>query len=110
MDIFGGGLAGHGEICGAVIGALAVLGLKFGRSSAGDDADLRMWLYAYDFLARFRSEVGQGNILCREIAGVDWRDSAQLKQFREGPGRLSCQKLTGQTAKLLGELLEKALS
>jgi hypothetical protein len=26
MDVFGGGLGAHGEVCGAVIGGLAVVG------------------------------------------------------------------------------------
>jgi len=34
MGAFGGGLGGNGETCGALIGALAVIGLKYGRERA----------------------------------------------------------------------------
>ncbi len=33
---FGGGIAHRGEICGAVTGALTVIGLKYGRVKAED--------------------------------------------------------------------------
>jgi len=108
MDAFGGGLDGQGETCGAVIGALAAIGLRFGRSKPGSEADIRMRICSHAFVRRFRDEVADGKILCRDIARVDWRDPDQVKSFREGGGRDACQALVGKTAKILGEILERS--
>ena len=35
MEAFGGGLGGNGDRCGALIGALAVIGLRYGRGRGG---------------------------------------------------------------------------
>lgn len=108
MDPFGGGLDGHGETCGIVIGGLAAIGLRFGRSKPGQEADIRMRKCSRLFVRRFRDEVADGKILCRDITGVDWRDPVQVKSFREGGGRDACQALIGKTAKILGEMLERS--
>jgi C_GCAxxG_C_C family probable redox protein len=107
MDSFGGGLAAHGEVCGAVIGGLAVIGLNFGRPKSGSEADMRMWKYSSIFMKRFKHEVAHGKLLCRDIAGVDWRDRDQVTKYREGEKFRSCQVLAGKTARIIGELLEQ---
>lgn len=109
MDSFGGGLGAHGELCGAVIGGLAVIGLKYGRPEPGNPADMKMWKYSNIFMKRFKGEVADGKTLYRDIAGVDWRDQEQVKKFHEGEKFRSCQILTGKTAKIIGELLERSL-
>lgn len=106
MDSFGGGLAAHGEVCGAVIGGLAVIGLNFGRPNSGKEADSRMWKCSSLFMKRFKEEVAEGKLLCRDIAGVNWRDREQAKKFQEGEKFRSCQALAGKTAKIVGELME----
>jgi C_GCAxxG_C_C family probable redox protein len=109
MDVFGGGLGAHGEACGALIGALAVVGLIFGRSEGGQYPDTGMWKYAHEMTKRFRNEVTGGRILCRDIAGVDWTKADQVKAFREGTKRKDCGILTGKTARLLGETIDRAM-
>jgi len=109
MDSFGGGLGAHGEVCGAMIGGLAVIGLKFGRPQPGKRSDMKMWKYSSIFMKRFKEEVTDGKTLCRDIAGVDWRDQGQVKKFHEGDKFRSCQTLTGKTARIIGELLERSL-
>ena len=106
MDAFGGGLAAHGEVCGAVIGGLAVIGLKTGRPESGNEADKRMWKLSSTFMKRFRAEVTNDKLLCRDIAGVDWRDREQTAEYYKGGRFRSCQVLAGKTARIIGELLE----
>jgi C_GCAxxG_C_C family probable redox protein len=108
MDIFGGGLGAHGEVCGAVIGSLAVIGTMFGRSTGDENPDFRMWKYAHEFMKRFREEITGGSILCRDIAHVNWMDQNQVKEYREGQKKKDCKKLTGKTARLVGEIIEKS--
>jgi len=108
MDAFGGGLAAHGEVCGAIIGGLAAISLLFGRSEAGKQEDFKMWKYSRVFMNRFKKEVADGKIMCREIAGVDWLDFDQVKQYRASDKYESCRQLVGKTAKIAGAILEEA--
>ena len=106
MAAYGGGL-GTGEVCGAVFGALAVFGLRFSRGKDEEKEDPRMWALVRRFVARFRDEIGQGKLYCRDIAGVDWTDVAALKAFYKSEKILDCRDLTGATARLLGEFMER---
>lgn len=108
MDSFGGGLGAHGEVCGAVIGSLATIGLLCGRSEAGTQADMTMWKSCRIFMKRFREEITDGKILCHDLVNVDWTDFNQVKSYRGSDKREYCRVLTGKTAKLVGEILEKA--
>ena len=108
MDAFGGGLGAHGETCGALIGGLAVIGLMYGRSAGDKFADFRMWKYAHEFMKRFKGEITNGNILCRDIVNVNWMDPNEVKEYRQGEKHVTCRALTGKTAKLLGEIIERA--
>ena len=67
---FGGGLARRGELCGAVSGALMVLGLRYGGSPIGD-ATLKEEIYqrAQAFIQAFAA--CHGSVLCGELLGVD---------------------------------------
>jgi C_GCAxxG_C_C family probable redox protein len=108
MDSFGGGLGAHGEVCGAVIGGLAAIGLLSGRSEAGKQADMTMWKSCRIFMKRFRSEITNDKILCRELVNVDWTDINQIKNYRGSDKFDYCRVITGKTAKIIGEILEKA--
>jgi len=112
MGAFGGGLGGNGEVCGAAVGGIGVLGLIFSRARDEELEDLRMWTYTREFLNRFREEVAQNHpgIHCRDIVGVDWTDRAQVKAFYSGNKRLECSRIVGETAKLIGEMIEKVKS
>ena len=68
-----------------------------------------MWTYTRELLKRFRGEIVQkhGGILCSEIAGVDWTDREQAKNFYKGEKVLECGRIVGDTAMLIGELLER---
>ena len=110
MGAFGGGLGGNGEVCGAVAGALAVMGLRFSRAREEEKEDPRMWSYAQEVLQRFREIVEKhGGIHCRDIARVDWKDRDQAKAFYRGEKVLECGRIVGETAFMVGELLERCL-
>ncbi|MDD5099912.1 MAG: C-GCAxxG-C-C family protein [Syntrophales bacterium] len=110
MGAFGGGLGGNGEVCGAIVGALAVLGLRFSRASEDEKEDPKMWSYAHEILERFQKEIvkNHGSILCGEIARVNWKDREQVRCFYKGETVLECVRIVGDTAVLVGELLERA--
>lgn len=59
-----------GEVCGAVSGALMVIGLKYGWKGP-EDKEWRERTYAVvrDFAARFKAR--NKTIVCRELLGCD---------------------------------------
>ena len=77
----GGGLARSGEACGAVTGALMVLGLA--RAGAAPTPEAKELAYgpASDFLARWNER--HGSLLCRDLAGCDVSTPEGLAAFRE---------------------------
>jgi C_GCAxxG_C_C family probable redox protein len=67
---FGGGIAGMGETCGAVTGALMTIGLKHGVSDAVDPAaKARIRELARTFIRDFTDACG--SITCRELLQCD---------------------------------------
>lgn len=66
---FGGG-ARSGELCGAVSGALMVLGLKFGHYHAENNEEKqRSYSLAQEFIKRFKE--ANNSIVCRDLLGYD---------------------------------------
>ena len=112
MGAFGGGLGGNGEVCGALVGALGVLGLRFSRAREEEKEDPRMWAYCQELNERFRKEIVKSHegIHCREIARVDWKDRDQVRAFYRGEKVSECGRIVGDTAQLLNELLERSLA
>jgi C_GCAxxG_C_C family probable redox protein len=110
MGAFAGGLATTGHVCGSLVGALAVFGLVFSRSKEEEKEDPLMWSYSQEFLRCFREEIVQGSILCRDIIGVDWKDKNQIRDHFKGETRRECLRITGETAKIVGEMLDQYLA
>jgi C_GCAxxG_C_C family probable redox protein len=102
-------LGANGEVCGALIGALAVLGLKYGRPRADEGDNPTMWAHSTELLKRFREEIVQNHaaINCREIAGVNWKIREEVQGYFKGEKLQECARIIGETAKLTGELLER---
>jgi C_GCAxxG_C_C family probable redox protein len=110
MGAFGGGLGGNGEVCGALAGGLAVLGLRFSRARQEEKENPKMWKDAEELVRQFREEIVNQNssILCRDISQIDWKNRQQVKAFYTGDKVKDCVRIVGETAKLLGELLEQS--
>ena len=78
---FGGG-ARKGEMCGAVSGALMVLGLKYGHCHAQNDEEkANAYRIAEDFMNRFIKE--KGTVVCRELLGYDVSKKEDMKIIKE---------------------------
>jgi len=79
---FAAGVARHGEICGALVGAAIALGLKFGREDP-KDVVTRDALYAkMDRLMRaFKAEYG--TVRCIELTGCDMTTPEGQEKSRE---------------------------
>ena len=66
----GAGMGRLGEVCGAVAGALIVIGLKNGHTEATDkETKEKNYTLVRDFADRFRSR--NGALCCRDLLGCD---------------------------------------
>jgi len=74
---FGGGISHLGLTCGAVTGALMVIGLRHG---GGPETKAPTYVVANDFISRF--SVVHGSINCTELTGYDLSDPDQLAEAR----------------------------
>lgn len=64
---FGGGMR-RGDVCGAVTGAIMVLGLQYGNFIAGDtESKAKIAAMTQEFNQRF--EAMNGSLLCKELLG-----------------------------------------
>ncbi len=79
---FGGGLAGLGETCGAVTGALMVLGLRHGRTRPDDlEAKMTTNRLVREFIRRF--EARRGSVKCRDLLGCAIDTPEKLQAARD---------------------------
>jgi C_GCAxxG_C_C family probable redox protein len=104
-DSFGGGMARMGLTCGAVTGALMVIGLKEGRTSAGDgEAKERTYRLVREFFTRF--EKRNGTIACKELLGCSISTDEGLK-YAQGKELFTtlCPKFVADAAQILDELI-----
>ena len=110
LGAFGGGIGGTGNICGALVGAVSVIGTLYSRSSLEQKENPRMWASTKKVKKDFEELTAvHDGINCCQIARVDWMDREQVKNFYGNPEsrRQHCIAVVGDTAKALGELLEQ---
>ena len=78
---FGGG-ARKGEMCGAVSGALMVLGLKYGHYHYNAPEEKgNAYKIAEDFMNRFIKK--KGTVVCRELLGYDVSKPEDMVKIKE---------------------------
>lgn len=103
---FGGGMGRMREVCGAVSGALMVLGLAKGYADpANPQAKKEHYALIQEFARRFREE--NGSIICRELlAGTD-ASSGSVPEARtpEFYKKRPCAELVYFAAKITDEML-----
>jgi C_GCAxxG_C_C family probable redox protein len=103
----GGGMGRRGEVCGAVTGAILVLGLKFGRDSRQDrSATERTYQKTRDLMAAF--ERRHGSCTCRALLdGCDLLTPQGQQHFKENElQRKTCAQCVETAVELLEGLLE----
>ncbi len=99
---FGAGMGRQGEVCGAVTGALMVIGVRYGQEMATDPAAGRGPVYARvkAFMDAFQKQ--HGGLLCRELTGCDLRTPEGQEQFKSCDlHHTLCRKLVADAVELL---------
>ncbi len=101
----GAGMGCMGEVCGAVTGALMVIGLKYGQTEARDkEAKAKTYERARAFGERFRAE--HGSLLCRELLGCDLGTEEGMATARQKGYFIElCPKFVRGAARLLEDVL-----
>ena len=102
---FGGGIGRMGKTCGAVTGALMVIGLKYGRIKIEDlEAKERVYDLVDQFVKKFI--ILNGSIECKELLGCDisipdGRQVALEKNFFKE----ICPKFVRDAAQILNQII-----
>ena len=101
---FGGG-ARNGEMCGAVSGALMVLGLKYGHIDSSDNEQKsRAYSIAVEYTKRFKE--ANGSIVCRDLLGYDLSKPEELTCIKEkGLFGEVCPKMIKSAVEILEAVL-----
>lgn len=102
---FGGGMGHIGETCGAVTGALMLIGLKYGKTRE-DDAEAKERTYAAvkEYTDAFKKE--HGSIRCKDLIDYDISVKEELVAAREaGVFKTRCPLLIGDSIELVEKLL-----
>ena len=98
---FGSGMAGSGETCGAVTGALMVIGLKYGRILPDDlEAKEKTYELSEELFQSF--ECKYKSLLCRELKLDDTSNPA-----KEQLAHLKCTDYVKDAVKIVEELFRE---
>ena len=102
---FGAGIGRMGRTCGAVTGAVMVIGLKHGQVNLADvESREKTFKLAKEFIDRFTAL--HGSIECRELIGYDLSNSTGLKLAREsGVFQNKCPGFVYDSACILEDVL-----
>lgn len=101
---FGGG-ARKGELCGAVSGALLVLGLRFGHCDSNDpETKAKSYAIAEEYMNRFIR--ANGSTVCRDLLGYDLSKTEDMQRIREkNLFRTTCPEMVRSAAAILDDML-----
>lgn len=101
---FGGGMR-RADVCGAVTGALMVLGLRHGPTSCpGQPQKNETYTQVQVFHARFAER--QGSVICRDLLGCDISTpDGQQKAQAEQLFKTICPEAVKVAAEILEEML-----
>jgi C_GCAxxG_C_C family probable redox protein len=102
---FGAGVSKTGNICGAVSGALMVIGLKYGKTEANDEAATeKTRALVRKFIHEFAEK--NGSVNCTELLGYDMSTPEGFAAARDsGLFMTKCPILVRDSADLLEKML-----
>ena len=102
---FGGGMGRMGRTCGAVTGALMVIGLKHGQVNLADaESQKKTYTLVKEFIDKFTAL--HGSVECRELIGYDLSNSDERKSARDsGVFRNKCPSFVYDSARILEDVL-----
>jgi C_GCAxxG_C_C family probable redox protein len=102
---FIGGIANNGEVCGAVTGALMLIGLKYGQYNEGDKESKEKTIkITNDYIQKFKKE--HGSIICRDLLKYDLSIEEEAQKAREsGVFKTLCPVFVKRSVELFEEII-----
>jgi C_GCAxxG_C_C family probable redox protein len=102
---FGAGISKTGNICGAVSGAILVIGLKYGKTKMGDDAATeKTRALVREFIQEFTER--HGSVNCTELLGFDLSNPDEYERARKsGLFITKCPEFVRDAASILEKRL-----
>ncbi len=102
---FGSGMGQLDETCGAVTGALMLIGLKYGKFMKGDtESKDRAYACVKNYTDQFRKEYG--SIRCTDLIKYDLSNPEELAAARKaGVFQSVCPKLVEASVRIVESLL-----
>jgi C_GCAxxG_C_C family probable redox protein len=102
---FGAGISKTGNICGAVSGAVMVIGLAYGKTEEGDEAATdKTRALVRQFIREFTKK--NGSIRCTDLLGYDLSDPAAYAAARQSEIFITkCPLLVRDAADILEKIL-----
>ncbi len=100
---FGGGMR-RADTCGAVTGALMVLGLRYGPKNASDTtAKTDVYSRVVEFCSRFEARCG--SVVCRDLLKCDISTPEGMEQARANNlFKTTCPRMVQAAAEILEEM------
>lgn len=105
---FGGGER-KGELCGAVAGALMVLGLLCGHCDSKDiEGKSKAYAVSTEFMNRFIKK--NGSVVCRELLGYDLTKAEDKLAIEEQKlFRTFCPKMVESATEIVDEMIAEGI-
>jgi C_GCAxxG_C_C family probable redox protein len=102
---FGAGISKTGNICGAVSGAIMVIGLKYGKTKEGDDAATeKTRALVKKFMQEFTER--HGSVNCTELLGYNLSNPEEYEKARDSKLFVTkCPELVGDAAAIIEKIL-----
>lgn len=104
---FGGGMGRAGETCGAISGALMVIGMKFGNTDEKDNkAKAKVYEEAGKFMKEFKGR--NDNAACRDLLGFQFGSEDAPKDPKEvfKVIQAKCPKYVQDATEILEDILK----
>ncbi|AEG59127.1 C-GCAxxG-C-C family protein [Desulforamulus ruminis] len=101
----GAGIAGQGDICGAVSGAILAIGLKHGNHEgrSGMDGQHKTFFLTQELIHRIK--IKHGCYTCKELTGIDFTKPEGMKRAQElGIGEKVCFHVIRDAVEIVKEI------
>ena len=103
---FGGGER-KGELCGAVAGALMVLGLRCGHCDSEDtEGKSKAYRISEEFMNRFIAK--NGSVVCRELLGYDLTKDEDIIREKNLFNTI-CPEMVRTATEILDEMIKEGI-
>ncbi len=102
---FGGGMGRMGETCGTVIGALMIIGLKYGITEPGLARKMEANEFVEKFAKEFKARNSSHSIVCSELLGFHMSPERDLNLNERNIIKAKCPQYVQDAAEIIEKIL-----